>query len=233
MYDSLLRESSGTPGDEDARFLAPLLTVREAGRNLLISPSTVKDWQTHELIHSVAPFRRGVPTLPLAGVAEAQVLRGLRLSGLAPTEIARVTRLLREELGEYALIKERLAHDGRSVFRDMARRIDAPQWVRVRDGQLLLPKVVDDHLTYLEWAPDGFPVRLRLRSYRQANANVILDPRFGYGKPVFERTKVRPKDVMRQFLAGEKPEDIASDYDLTEDEVLAAIRVLSGHRDAA
>jgi uncharacterized protein (DUF433 family) len=233
MYDSLLRESSGTPGDEDARFLAPLLTVREAGRNLLISPSTVKDWQTHELIHSVAPFRRGVPTLPLAGVAEAQVLRGLRLSGLAPTEIARVTRLLREELGEYALIKERLAHDGRSVFRDMARRIDAPQWVRVRDGQLLLPKVVDDHLTYLEWAPDGFPVRLRLRSYRQANADVILDPRFGYGKPVFERTKVRTKDVMRQFLAGEKPEDIASDYDLTEDEVLAAIRVLSGHRDAA
>jgi uncharacterized protein (DUF433 family) len=50
---------------------------------------------------------------------------------------------------------------------------------------------------------------------------------------VFVRTKVRTKDVMRQFLAGEKPEDIASDYDLTEDEVLAAIRVLSGHRDAA
>ena len=209
MYDPLLRDAVGS-GEEDARFLAPLLTVTEAGRNLLISPSTVKDWKTRELVHSVAPLRRGAPTLPLAGVAEAQVLRGLRLSGLPPTEIARVTRSLREELGEYALIKERLAHDGRSVFRDVARRTDAPQWVRVRDGQLLLPKVVDDHLTYLEWAPDGFPVRLRLRSYRQANA-----------------------DVMRQVLAGEKPEDIASDYDLTEDEVLAAIRVLSGHRDAA
>jgi uncharacterized protein (DUF433 family) len=232
MYDPLPRDAVGS-GEEDARFLAPLLTVTEAGRNLLISPSTVKDWKARELVHSVAPLRRGAPTLPLAGVAEAQVLRGLRLSGLPPAEIARVTRSLREELGEYALIKERLAHDGRSVFRDVARRTDAPQWVRVRDGQLLLPKVVDDHLTYLEWAPDGFPVRLRLRSYRQANADVILDPRFGYGKPVFERTKVRTKDVMRQFLAGEKPEDIASAYDLTEDEVLAAIRVLSGHRDAA
>jgi len=219
--------------EEDARFLAPLLTVQEAGRNLLISSSTVQGWKTHDLVHSVAPVRRGDPTLPLAGVAEAQVLRGLRLSGLSPAEIVRVTRSLREELGEYALIKERLAHDGRSVFRDVARRVDGPQWVRVRDGQLLLPKVVDDHLTYLEWAPDGFPVRLRLRSYRQANADVILDPRFGYGKPVFERTKVRTKDVMRQFLVGERPEDIASDYDLTEDEVLAAIRVLSGHRDAA
>jgi uncharacterized protein (DUF433 family) len=70
-------------------------------------------------------------------------------------------------------------------------------------------------------------------AYRQANANVILDPRFGYGKAVFERTKVRTKDVMRQFLTGERPEDIASDYDLTEDEMLAVIRVLSGHRDAA
>lgn len=218
---------------EDVRFLAPLLTVAEAGRNLLISPSTVKDWKTRDLVHSVAPLRRGAPTLPLAGVAEAQVLRGLRLSGLPTREITQVTRLLRDELGEYALIKERLAHDGRSIFRDIARRIDAPQWVRVRDGQLLLPKIVDDHLNYLEWAPDGYPVRLRLRSYRQAKADVILDPRFGYGKPVFERTKVRTKDVMRQFLAGERPEDIASDYDLTEDEVLAAIRVLSGYRDAA
>ncbi|MGH3930318.1 MAG: DUF433 domain-containing protein, partial [Pseudonocardiaceae bacterium] len=108
--------------------------------------------------------------------------------------------------------------------------------VRVLGGRSLgqcgcSTKVVDDHLTYLEWAPDGFPVRLR--SYRQANADVILDPRFGYGKPVFERTKVHTKDIMRQFLAGGRPEDIASDYDLTEDEVLAVIRVLSGHRDAA
>ncbi|MGH3872009.1 MAG: DUF433 domain-containing protein [Pseudonocardiaceae bacterium] len=233
MYDSLPRGLPGALGEDDARFSAPLLTVPEVGRNLLISSSTVKDWKTSELVHAVTPVRRGAPSVPLAGVAEAQVLRGLRLSGLPPTEIARVTRSLREELGEYALIKERLAHDGRSIFRDVARRTDAPQWVRVRDGQLLLPRIVDDHLTYLEWAPDGFPVRLRLRSYRQANADVILDPGFGYGKPVFERTKVRTKDVMRQFLAGEKPEDIASDYDLTEDEVLAAIRVLSGYRDAA
>ena len=78
MYDPLLREALNS-GEEDARFLAPLLTVTEAGRNLLISPSTVKDWKTHELVHSVAPLRRGAPTLPLAGVAEAQVLRGLRL----------------------------------------------------------------------------------------------------------------------------------------------------------
>lgn len=30
----------------------------------------------------------------------SKVMRGLRLSGMPPTEIARVTRLLREELGE-------------------------------------------------------------------------------------------------------------------------------------
>jgi uncharacterized protein (DUF433 family) len=36
---------------------------------------------------------------------------------------------------------------------------------------------------------------------------------------------------MWQFFAGESPEDIAEDYGLTEDEVLAAIRVPS-RRDA-
>jgi hypothetical protein len=51
MYDPLLRDAVGS-GEEDARFLAPLLTVTEAGRNLLISPSTVKDWKTRELVHS-------------------------------------------------------------------------------------------------------------------------------------------------------------------------------------
>ncbi len=50
---------------------------------------------------------------------------------------------------------------------------------------------------------------------------------------MFARTKVRPRDVMREFLAGERPEDVAEDYGLTLDEVYAAIRVLSGHRDAA
>lgn len=179
------------------------------------------------LVHSIDEPRRGSPTLPLAGVAEAQVLRGLRLSGLSPFEISRVAQSLREELGEYALIKERLAHDGKSIFRHIAKRVDAPQWVRVRDGQMLLPSIVDDHLQYLQWATDGYPIRLRLMSYQQAGADAILDPRFGYGKPVFERTKVHTKDVVRQFLAGERPEDIAEDYDLTEDEVLAAIRVLS------
>ncbi|MGH4020534.1 MAG: DUF433 domain-containing protein [Pseudonocardiaceae bacterium] len=220
------------PDERDERFLAPLLTVAEAGRHLLISPSTVKNWKMKNLVHSIDESLRGSPTLPLAGVAEAQVLRGLRHSGLSPLEISRVAQSLREELGEYALIKERLAHDGKSIFRDVAHRVDVPQWMRVRDGQMLLPSVVDDHLHYLEWASDGYPIRLRLRSYKQARADVILDPRFGYGKPVFERTKVRTKDVMRQFLAGERPEDIAEDYDLTEDEVLAAIRVLS-RRDAA
>jgi uncharacterized protein (DUF433 family) len=215
------------PDEQDERFQAPLLTAAEAGKHLLISPSTVKDWKANRLVHSVDESRRGFPTLPLAGVAEAQVLRGLRLSGLSPREISRVAQSLREELGEYALIKERLAHDGRTIFRDVAHRVDSPQWVRVRDGQLLLPSVVDDHLHYLEWASDSYPIRLRLRSYQQVGADVILDPRFGYGKPVFERTKVRTKDVMRQFLAGERPEDIAADYELTEDEVLAVIRVLS------
>jgi uncharacterized protein (DUF433 family) len=50
---------------------------------------------------------------------------------------------------------------------------------------------------------------------------------------VFERTNVRPKDVIRQFLTGEDPADIADDYGLTVDEVYAAIRVLSWHQDAA
>ena len=49
MYDPPPRDVVNS-GEENARFLAPLLTVTEAGRNLLISPSIVQDWKTRELV---------------------------------------------------------------------------------------------------------------------------------------------------------------------------------------
>ena len=101
------------------------------------------------------------------------------------------------------------------------------RWERVVDGQAVLPTVVDDHVHLFEWEPDGSPRRLILRSYARHGADVVLDPRYGYGQPVFVRTKVRVVDVVRQYLAGEPPESIAEDYDLAPGEVRAAVSVLA------
>jgi uncharacterized protein (DUF433 family) len=97
----------------------------------------------------------------------------------------------------------------------------------VVDGQAVLPTIVDDHVRLFEWEPDGSPRRLTLRSYAQHGADVVLDPRYGYGQPVFARTKVRVADVLRQHLAGEPPAAVAHDYGLWPAEVHAVLRVLA------
>ena len=224
---------NGRVAVNDERFTEPLLTKLQAARHLVVPRSTVTDWAARSLIHVLPSTARHAPTMPLAAVAETQVLRGLKAWGLNPREVAAAARRLRKEFGPYGVINQQLATDGAHVLRELAEAGEIKQWERVVDGQLLLPEVVDDHIHYIDWAPDGYPLRLRLRSYKNAGADVVLDPRFGYGDPVFARTKTRVTDVTRLFLAGEPLDVICEEYDLTQDEVLAAIRVLSAERAVA
>jgi uncharacterized protein (DUF433 family) len=213
---------------ESKRFTEPLLTAAQTALHLAIPRTTLSDWAAAGLLHAVASTGRFQPTMPLLAVAEAQVLHGLRRWGLHGLEIRRATRRLHTEYGPFALLTRRLATDGAALLQDLAEPGEEPRWERVVDGQAVLPKIVDDHVRHFEWDLDGYPQRLTLRSYERHGAEVVLDPRFGYGQPVFARTKVRVVDVVRQFLAGEPPDDIAADYSLTRGEVDAAVRVLVG-----
>jgi len=218
---------------DDERFTEPLLTKMQTGRHLVVPRTTITDWASRSLIHVLPSIGRYAPTMPLAAIAETQVLRGLKAWGLNSREITAAARRLRKKFGPYGVITQQLATDGVNVLRELADAGQIKQWERVVDGQALLPEIVDDHIHFIDWAPDGFPLRLRLRSYKNAGADVILDPRFGYGDPVFERTKTRVTDVTRLFLVGESLDFVGDEYDLTEDEVLAAIRVLSAERAVA
>ena len=222
---------------DSQRFAEPLLTTAQAALHLAIPRTTIGEWAAAGLLHAVRSTRRFEPTMPLVAVAEAQVLHGLRGWGLHGLEIRRAVRRLRAEFGPFALLAQRLATDGAALLRDMsppdAASERAPRWERVVDGQAVLPTIVDDHVRYFEWEPDGSPRRLTLRSYARHGAEVVLDPRYGYGQPVFARTRVRVADVVRHLLAGERPADIAADYELGQPEVDAAVRVLGGVERAA
>lgn len=207
------------------RFTEPLLTAAQAGLHLAIPRTTIGEWAAAGLLHAVRSGGRFQPTMPLVAVAEAQLLHGLRRWGLHGVEIRRAVRRLRAEFGPFALLAQRLATDGGSLLRDLAEPGEPTRWERVIDGQAVLPTVVDDHVRYFEWDHEGYPQRLTLRSYARHGAEVIMDQRFGYGQPVFARTKVRVVDVVQQVLAGERPEDVAYDFDLGDDEVDAALRV--------
>lgn len=218
---------------DSRRFAEPLLTAAQAALHLAVPRTTIAEWAAAGLLHTVASTGRFLPTMPLVAVAEAQVLDGLRRWGLHGLEIRRAVRRLQAEFGPFALLAQRLGTDGGTLLRDLSGPDTAPRWERVVDGQAVLPTIVDDHVRYFEWEPDGSPRRLILRSYARYGAAVVLDPRYGYGQPVFARTAVRVADVMRLFHAGETAQDIARDYDLTPTEVDAAIRILGAERAVA
>jgi uncharacterized protein (DUF433 family) len=84
--------------------------------------------------------------------------------------------------------------------------------------------MISDHLRYIVWdTQDEFPARLRLRQYSDV-APVIIDPRFGWGAPVVEATKVPVDAVVDLWLAGESIDDVAYEYDMTREQVEAICR---------
>jgi uncharacterized protein (DUF433 family) len=212
------------------RFAVPLMTVHEAGVHLGIPPSTVGQWvkprtERAAVMHSVPAQTSRGPKLPFIAIAEAQVLRELRGIGLSMQHLRESVYHLRELTGEeYVLASRDIAASGSDLLFN-AVTLGAPDWVRARDGQGAIQPVINDLLRYVRYAEDGFAERLTLRPY--GSAEVILDPRFGFGQPVLERNKVRVETLADLFYAGETIETIADEYDLTTEEVEAVVRVLS------
>jgi uncharacterized protein (DUF433 family) len=208
------------------KFNDPLLTPKDVARHLRIPESTMYYWLREEaggapLVHRVPPERRGWPSVPFVAVVEAYVLRSLRDLGLTKSKIREAAAEVRKSFRTpYALATQKITTDGVDIFVHYA----DGDLARVGDRQRPIRDVIDDYLHYINWdASDGFASSLRLRQYSDV-APVIIDPRFGWGAPVVESTKVPVDAVVDLWTAGETLEAVAYEYDLTRDQVEAICR---------
>lgn len=206
-------------------YTQPILTARETARYLGMPESTLDVWLLDRgqqpLVHAVRPEKRGWPRVPFVGVVEAYVLRAFRDLKVPMDDIRRAAELVREEFDDpYALAHRRIATDGVALFVRMADE----SFVHARDRQLAFPEVLREHLRYIEWDSDGNAQRLHLRNFPQA-ADVIIDPRFGWGSPVLADTKVKIEDLVTLWRMGEKFTTIADEYGLTVDVVEDVLRL--------
>ncbi|MCE7078689.1 DUF433 domain-containing protein [Streptomyces sp. ST2-7A] len=203
------------------RFEQAFLTRSETASHLQIPCSTLNSWLRGEaagapLVHEVEAEQAKQPTIPFVGVAEAYVLRSLRDLGLRMSEIREAASAVRAAFHTpYGLVSRRIATDGVEIFVEHG----LGDLRRVRDGQSAIREVVADHLRYLSWeAGDEFPSGIRLRQY-PAEVPVVLDPRFGHGRPVIESNRVPVTAVADLWEAGESVEEIAYEYDMTPEQV--------------
>jgi uncharacterized protein (DUF433 family) len=226
--ESRSRLKGATCMDADLRFNVPLFLVDEAAQYLGLPASTLRSWTQRQagpapLVHRLQPETPRSASLPFVGLVEAHILRGFRELGLSAQGLrVSVTRLREQFNDEYALATQRLATDGVSLLVDMATSYDEPMWTRAIDGQAVIPKVIDRYLRFVTWSKDRYPTRLKLKTYQ--GADVIVDPRFAFGQPVLERQKIRVRDILDAFWAGESPRTVAAEFGVKADEVEAVIR---------
>jgi uncharacterized protein (DUF433 family) len=206
------------------RFSDPLFTPSEVSQYLRIPQNTVYKWlgegdTDQALVHRVAGQPRGHASVPFIALVEAYVLRALRDLHLKKSQIRAAAEDVRREFDTpYALASKRIATDGIDIFIDHAE----DGLARAGDQQRPMREVIHDHLRYISWdeSEDGFATQLRLRQFPDI-APVIIDPRFGWGAPVVERTKVPVRAVIDLWSAGESMDTVADEYGLTHVEVEA------------
>lgn len=206
-------------------YSTPLLTAREAARHLQMPESTLDNWLSSSkgatpLVHAVTPERRGWPRVPFVGIVEAYVLRTLRNLGMPLEDVRRAAELVREEFDDpYALASRRIATDGVAVFV----RLADDSLIHARDNQRAIREVLSEYLRFIEWGKDDSPQRLRLPQYPES-ADVMIDPRFGWGAPVLNSNKVKVDDILTLWRTGESIKAVATEYDLSESVVEDVLR---------
>lgn len=226
------------------RFGTLLYGIGEAAAYLAVPSSTLTSWaygyerhtrgggsaRAMPVITAVRPARRDEAAMPFIGLAEAYALAAFRKAGVPMQRIRPAIDALATELGlEHALASRRLYTDGAEVLYDYAQHVgDTPEGdsarelVVVRNNQRVFTEVVDQYLSRVDFAGDGYARLIRLPQYRVAE--VTVDPDHAFGRPRMARGGAEVDNVIDLFLAGEPVDAVAAEFGLSRAEVEDVLR---------
>jgi uncharacterized protein (DUF433 family) len=211
----------------DARFTSPILRPREVATLVSMPEPTVRRWtrpidDRPPMVHEVRTQRRGWPSIPLVGLAEASVLRALRDGGMTMKTAVDAGRYIRDAFNmPYAMASPRLVTDGVEAF---ILDSDAGELVRIKDNQHAFIDVLQEHLRPLQIGRDGFVESFRV--LRLEDVDVDIDPYYSAGRMSFRRNRVPVFAVVDSLMAGESARTVEIDFRLTPTEVQAVERHL-------
>lgn len=222
----------------------PAYTLFDAARYLYVPERTIHNWAYGYPYATKAGSRRRTPPLIKAesgaahdfstfNLVELHVLAALRREHhLQLPNIRRAIEYVKEKWGApRPLISEEIETDGTDIFvTKLGALINAS-----RSGQLAMKALLEAHLKRID--RDGHGVARRLFPFtRPTSASqdvsgvltqprlIAIDPSVAFGRPVIVGSRVPTVEIFERFLAGESPDDIATDFGRTVEEVLEAIR---------
>lgn len=231
----------------DLRFGVPLYTLTEASRYLVLPRATLTTWADgYERRAATGPTVKGQPIitalprptgsyarLPIVGIAEAYVLNAFRRAGVPMQRIRPSLDWLVKNVGPHVLASQDLCTDGAEVLWRFAEQSGEgspdDQVVKglivPRSGQYVFKDIVEHYLKQISFADDKFASTIRLPQY--GDANVVLDPRRGYGQPVFDASGARVADALGPLRTGATFQAVADDYGVTEAQLLDALDAIA------
>lgn len=170
------------------------------------------------------PEPTGSDAVTWGEMVEARLLAEFRNRDVPVQRMRPAIVQLRKEFGPYPLAHAHpfLDVEGRELVRLVQDQVGLErqlQLVVVRNGQLVLAEVAERFRSAVEYDQEGVAGRLRpeLRT-----PNVVMDPRRAFGQPAVRN--VRTDSLAEDYRAGTSREDLAELYDLTPEQVDAAIR---------
>ena len=189
-----------------------LLNIAYAATYIAMAQSTLGVWKKQETIHAIPPAGHGLPTLPFVAVVEAFVLRSLLSAGFPGKKIREAAQGARAHFHDpYALARPGIGHDGVEIFI----KAGGDELLRARDRQQAITETVTNFHEFIRW-DDQEPTQLRLRQF---DGSVILDPRFGWGRPVIEKNSGPLSAVLDLWHASDAMRTIADEFEMNRNEV--------------
>lgn len=222
------------------KLTQPLYTLAESARLLGTPTSTLTSWargydyptRSGEIRHSeplvteTGRRRRGHPTVPFIGFAEATLLAEIRRTGVPMQRIRPAIEKLRNEMGiEHALASQQIYTDGAEVLRKISSDASAserPEFVVIRNNQGVLAEAIENYARQVTFGPSGYAEVIRLPRF--GSADVIVDPRLGFGQPVLEDNGVAVEAILDRFDGGESITSLATDFAISESTVEQLLR---------
>jgi uncharacterized protein (DUF433 family) len=215
---------------QDLREL-PAYGLVEAAAYLRLPKSTLRAWmlgqQHFRAVIDIAD--RAEKRLSFINLVEAFVLAGIRREHSIPLPKVRsaVAYLRRAFKTRRPLAEEQFETDGLDLFVEkFGTLIGATQ-----DGQMQMREVIRDRLKRVRRDPHGlpekivlFPAPAPLVAGQDKSGDIVIDPRYSFGRPVLDGYGVRTAVLAERFYSGETVEALSMDYGVPSEVVQNALR---------
>lgn len=223
-----------TFSQRDLREL-PAYGLAEAAAYLRVPPSTLRAWLLGQPYKDAGGSPRFFkPVIEIAdrkerqlsfiNLVEAFVLAGIRREHEIPLPKVRraVDYLRRTFRTKRPLAEEQFETDGVDLFVEkMGALIGATQ-----EGQMQMREIIRARLERVHRDPKGVPEKIVLFQGRRTagSADVVIDPRLSFGRPVLDRLGVRTAVLAERFDAGDDIDVLAREYEAPPEAIQNAIR---------